>query len=323
MTEFELIRQYFANSKVNHSETVLGVGDDAAVVDIPDGYQLVTSVDSMLENVHFPATTPAQNIGRKLAAVNISDIAAMGGRARWATLAISMPSYNQIWLEAFSKGLSEMFAKYDIELIGGDTTQGPLSLSLQIMGLVESGQAITRSGAKTDHNIYVSGTLGDAAIGLQHALNKPFKYLLNKDFLIKKLEQPTPRTELGAKLVGVASSCIDISDGLLSELTHISRASNVGIEINLDQIPLSEQYKQYLEQGGDYQFALTGGDDYELCFTAPLEKHDQIMQLANTCGISVSQIGQTTNTQELCLKMNGEPVELDQYQFGYQHFNQK
>ena len=320
MAEFDLIQKYFSKPGISHTETVLGIGDDAAVVEVPDDYQLVISTDSMLENVHFPDSTPAKSIGIKLAAVNLSDMAAMGAIPKWATLNIALPEIDEMWLKSFSKGLLQMLDKHGVQLIGGDTTQGPLNVGLQIMGIIQKGNALLRSGAQIDDDIYVTGCLGDAALGLEITLDYDYKSLLNNNYLLDSINHPSPRMEFGKKIVGLASSCIDISDGLISELQHISKASSVGMDIELEQIPLSDEYKCYLKQGGNYQFALAGGDDYELCFTAPATAQKQLLKIAEECDIRVSKIGCINASNQVRMLKNGKPFSLDGFRVGYQHF---
>ena len=231
MNEFNLIRGYFTWS-IEDSNVVLGVGDDAAIFNLEQGYQVVTTTDSLNEGVHFSNSTPAKDIAHKSLAVNLSDIAAMGAKAKYFTLAISLPKIDQPWLKEFSDSLRQLSMHYKVSLIGGDTTRGPLNINITMFGIVEKSKVLKRSGARPGDGVYVSGTVGDAGF----CFWKLSKGLVPSDQELKRLNSPTPRLELGLKLKNLASACIDISDGLLGDLSHICQQSNLGAEINIDLI---------------------------------------------------------------------------------------
>lgn len=294
--EFNLIKKHFTRPT---RHTNLGVGDDAALISISNGMELAISADMLVAGTHFFADCDAQQLGWKSLAVNISDMAAMGANAKWATLAIALPEVNEPWLAEFSRGFFACADAFNVDLIGGDTTRGPLTISVQIMGEVPIGQAIKRSGAQLGDDIWVSGKLGSAALGLAHLQGK---IVLENDALrasIHALHSPAPRAALGLALRGIATSCIDISDGLLADLGHILKASNLGAKLDLEKIPCMDFLKNNLENPQFQAFILAGGDDYELCFTAPSYVRDAILALLNTLNITLTQIGVTNNSQQL------------------------
>ena len=290
LNEFELITRYFARQPVARPDVALGIGDDAAVLDVPPGQQLVVSTDMLVAGVHFPENTDAVSIGHKSLAVNLSDLAAMGATPAWYTLNLSMPQADPGWLEGFCQGMFALAVKHDAALVGGDTTRGPLTIGIQIMGLVPHDQALKRAGARPGDRIYVTGLLGEAALGLrvtQGQLKLPDEYLAN---VLTQLNRPLPRVPAGLKLRGLASACIDISDGLAADLGHILAASNVGARIYLKRLPLSLAYDAAFEQVG-WQVALAGGDDYELCFTIPSAQETAFRIASAQFGVACSYIG--------------------------------
>ena len=290
MAEFKLINQFINRVEVD-SSVVLGIGDDAAVLDVPPGFQIIQTMDTMVENVHFDERFSADALAHKLLHVNLSDIAAMGGFPKWATVALTMPSVNSdqhvAWLDEFSRGLQSRSAELDLNLVGGDTTSGPLSVSMNLTGLVESGRFITRHNAKSDDDIYVSGHLGDAALALtEQGYDNPD--------LIKRLLYPQARLHLGEKLYDIANACLDISDGLLADLTHICRSSHVFAQINVEKIPVSTAYQRFFQDQIDLDFALNGGDDYELCFTASISQREKVQLLSQQVGHQITRVGKIT-----------------------------
>jgi len=280
MQEFSLIERYFHHWPVGRHAPHLGIGDDAALVTLPPGYELAVSVDSLVAGVHFPLDCAPEDIGFKALAVNVSDLAAMGAEPAWFTLSLTCPQAQPSWLEAFSAGLREAAALSKITLIGGDTTQGPLTISIQVLGLVPQGQAIRRSGARPGDELWVTGTLGDAALGLLHwGEEHP---------CIARLTRPVPRTACGIKLRGLAHAMIDISDGLASDVAHLAAASGVGIRISVADLPLSPALGR-LPAEQAWRLALTGGDDYELCFTTAPNSQQVVHQVCHP--IPVTRIG--------------------------------
>jgi len=309
MDEFQLIQNYF-NWPLTDSNVELGVGDDAAIFNLDSGYQLVTTTDTLLEGVHFFKDDSPENIAYKSLAVNLSDIAAMGSIAKWFTLAITLPKLDEIWLKKFSESLKDTSSKYNVCLIGGDTTRGPLSITITMMGVVEKSKAIKRSGANNGDNIYVSGELGDAALCLKRINEgeKPDKAQM------VKLNRPIPRLDLGNALNGLASSCIDVSDGLEQDLSHIIKASKVGAIIDVQKLPLSQSVVKYIEANNDWSVPLCGGDDYELCFTAPKNFNSEIIKIAKICKIRITKIGVISDSKNLKIKGYDGQGE------SYQHF---
>ncbi|MEM7610545.1 MAG: thiamine-phosphate kinase [Pseudomonadota bacterium] len=306
MNEFELIRTFFSG---DDASARIGVGDDAAILDVPAGAQLAVAVDTVIEDVHFPAASPADAIGHRALAVNLSDLAAMGARPKWFTLALTLPDLNEAWLHEFSDGLLTLARRFSVDLVGGDTTRGPLSVTVQAMGFCEQAP-IARSGANVGDSIFVSGPLGDAAAGLLEFSAEP-QSAKRSDRLLRRFLYPEPRVDLGIALAGYASAAIDVSDGLLADLGHICRASQCAAEIDVDRLPLSAALTDQFETPRAVALALGGGDDYELCFTAA--DSADMAHLANcTC------IGTVLEGSGVRLTANGKPVELDEV--GYQHF---
>ena len=309
MDEFELIRRYF-QSEDPVDGVVLGIGDDGAVVAPTPGLEQVVVVDTLVEGVHFPEAFNPADIGYRVAAVNLSDIAAMGAVPRFMTLALSMPHADPEWLGAFAGGLRTAAKEFDVALIGGDTTScDRVVVTVQVTGEIEAGKAIKRSGARTGDAIYVTGTLGDAAAGLAGLRSgrsvRP---------LVDRFARPSARVAYGRSLVGVASAAIDLSDGLLGDLRKLLEASAVGAEIDVDALPFSAALEDYCEEAERRRFALSGGDDYELCFTAPAAPPDPgIMPL--------TRIGKITSGGSLICRDKGEIVDIgDPDDRGYRHF---
>lgn len=322
MAEFSIIEEFCHGIGPDHAETLLGVGDDAAIVTIPDGMELTISVDTMVVDVHFYADASPASIAHKLFAVNLSDMAAMGALPKWATLALSIPTFEHSWLSAFSDSLKVIAQHYGVQVIGGDTTQGPLNLSLNIMGLLPKGKALSRHGAMLGDDVYVSHTLGDAALGLLCVQGKLTPELADQTFLINALEQPLPRVELGLALLGVANSCLDVSDGLTGDLAHICERSKLSINVDVGSVPLSTAYQTYLKQGGDLGLALNGGDDYELAFTASVDKREKIAALSKELNLRISRIGQVVSqkSSKVSLFKGGQSYQLDSSN-SFEHFS--
>lgn len=321
MPEFDLIRRYFTRPATG---VVLGVGDDAALLRVPEGMELAVSTDMLVEGTHFlPAADPFM-LGHKTLAVNLSDMAAMGAAPRWALLAGSLPRENAAWLQAFSDGLFALAGEHGVALIGGDTTRGPLVLCVTILGEVPSGAALRRDGAKAGDDIWVSGRLGEAALALAHLQGR--LQLPDGEFqsCARRLHQPQPRVALGLALRELAHSAIDISDGLLADLGHILERSQVGASIDFSALPLPPVLRNLLGGGGigrelALHCALAGGDDYELCFTAPSAGRADISALAQRLSLPLARIGVILE-QPGCLVQDadGSPIEIKET--GYDHF---
>ena len=282
MAEFDLIRRHFTRATPG---ALLGVGDDAALLQVREGYVLAVSSDMLVSGTHFFPDADAYLLGHKTLAVNLSDLAAMGAIPRWATLAISLPQADDKWLERFSAGFFALADQYNLDLVGGDTTRGPLNLCVTIFGEVEANQALRRCGAKVGDEIWVSGCLGDAALALAHLQGRVALSDSEYNLCAPALHQPQPRVALGGALCGIANSAIDISDGLLGDLGHILVASNAGAEIDFERVPVSTTLRAYPQLLNSC--ALSGGDDYELCFTAPAALHDAVQSL----GVALACIG--------------------------------
>lgn len=310
MKEFGLIERYFT-WKTDDVSIAQGVGDDCALIDIDSNARIVTTVDTFIEDVHFAKNTPARAIAHKALAVNLSDLAAMGAKPWYFTLAITLPSINHDWLEEFSSSLKALAQEFNILLVGGDTNKGTLSISINATGLLPKDQALLRSGAKLGDVIYVSHTLGDAAL----AWKKIQKNETPSTQLLKRLNTPTPRVELAQHILGVANSCIDISDGLEQDLGHILQMSHMGAQISIDKIPLSDELIEYIEKTKDWCLPLAGGDDYELCFTVAQDRVEKVKEIEKKLGIALTKIGNIN--AESKLKIVGLS---DQDCQSYQHF---
>lgn len=272
LTEFSLISRFF--SDLGRGAAVdLGVGDDCAILRLDVGERLATSVDTMLEGVHFPADTQPPDIAFRAVSAATSDLAAMGARPLGMTVALTLPSANEDWLQAFSRGLAAAVSEYRLPLVGGDTTRGPLSISVQVLGALPLDRALLRSGAGVGDHVYVSGALGDAAGALAILRDQWQPEPAHVHYLLERFNRPRARLGLGRQLLGRATAAIDISDGLLADAAHLSTASGVKIRIDADRLPLSPALLSHGCRDTILQWALTGGDDYELCFTLPAGEH--------------------------------------------------
>ena len=287
-SEFEIIRRTFDRPARSAD---LGVGDDAALVRVANGNQLAVSTDMLLEGRHFPAGTDPRTLGHKSLAVNLSDMAAMGARPRWATLAIALPTDDEHWLEAYAEGFYALAERYAVELIGGDTTRGPLALSITILGEVPRGQALLRSGARPEDDIWVSGTLGGATLGLAHMQGRVQLDAMDTRAAIRRLELPEPRVELGLSLCGIASAAIDVSDGFAGDLGHILERSGVAARVECDRLPAFDALARLRDKALMRRCMLSGGDDYELIFTAPPSRAKEITELASGLGLALTRVG--------------------------------
>lgn len=303
---------------------VLGIGDDGALLNSTPGQQLVMASDTLVERVHFPASASAGQIGSRALCVNLSDLAAMGAVPRWFTLALTLPpeKANNQWLAEFSSAIAEIANRYNIALVGGDTTSGPLTVSLTLLGEVPAGRALQRSGARVGDRVFVTGTLGDGVAGLELASNK--NSIKNvSDRLLQRFYCPLPQVETGIQLQGIASACIDISDGLVADLGHICQSSGVSATINTVRLPIADDVRQMAPDKA-VSWALAGGDDYQLCFTVSEDKLEAMEQLVAAEKLNVTEIGTigAANKAGLVtvLDGDGEPVVIQQQ--GYKHFGQ-
>jgi thiamine-monophosphate kinase len=268
-------------------DVLLGIGDDAAIVQVPSGKQLVIAADTINRGIHFPDNTAPADIGWKALAVNLSDLAAMGAEPAWCTLSLSLPTGDAAWVDAFLDGFLELAAQHRVALIGGDTTRGPLSISVTAHGFVEPGRALRRRGACVGDDVWVTGTLGDAA----GALTQWRGGALVEPLLRARLDRPTPRVATGALVNDVAHACVDVSDGLLADLQHLCAASGVGAEVELGALPASAALVAAFEPQRRSALQATGGDDYELCFTAPAAARDAVARIAIESETAITRIG--------------------------------
>lgn len=284
--EFDLIER-IRRRVHSRDDVVLGIGDDSALLKVPAGQLLVVAMDTLNVGVHFPDDTAAAAVGWKSLAVNLSDLAAMGAEPAWCTLSLSLPDGDTRWVDGFLDGFLELAHAQDVALVGGDTTRGPLSISVTVHGFVAPGRALRRDAARVDDDVWVSGTSGDAA----GALVQWREGTVRDAFLRSRLDRPTPRLTLGAALADVANACIDVSDGLLADLAHVCRASKVGARIELDRLPASDALRVAFDEARRHALQATGGDDYELCFTASPDLRDEIERIALGTGTPVTRIG--------------------------------
>ena len=327
MDEFSLIRRYFdVQSPPEH--VVRGIGDDTAIIDGPSDRQLLITTDTLVSGIHFfPDADPA-SIGHKALAVNLSDIAAMGGTPTWFTLALTLPEPDESWLQAFSSSMMKLAKEKAVALVGGDTTRGPLSVTITMIGTVAAGQAVCREGAQIDDAIVVTGTLGDAALALHCKKTGTETNADDMGFLNERLELPVPRLEEGMQLAGQASAMIDVSDGLSSDLGHILSSSKVGAEIYSAQLPMSDAMQRATEKAGmsaeeSLGFVLSGGDDYELCATVPESRLSSLLANWPSTLAPLTPIGSITSSTGLVLRAEDGSVKSMSSHAGYNHFNDR
>lgn len=316
LSEFELIERYFRNCGVRREDVVLGVGDDAALLECPAGQRLVAAMDTLVEGVHFPCGSPAASIGHRALAVNLSDLAAMGARPAWALLALTLPAVDEAWLTEFTAGFAELARLHDVALVGGDTTRGPLSVTVQLLGHI-GGSALLRSGARPGDALFVSGTPGDAAAGLaieQGRLMAPAQ----ADYLRERFLYPTARVALGERLREYASACIDVSDGLLGDAAKLAAASGCGAQIDYAQLPISEPLERAVGAGRARELSLTGGDDYELCFTVSPGELQRLSEQLPSERWGYTRIGTLRTEPGTAVVRNGAMMPVTHS--GYEHF---
>ncbi|QLI83029.1 thiamine-phosphate kinase [Chitinibacter fontanus] len=290
MTEFDLIAQYFTRPNRPLFKADLGVGDDAALMTVSDGHQLAVSADMLVAGRHFFADADPERLGHKCLAVNLSDLAAMGAKPTWFTLSLALPEIDANWLAAFSRGMFALADEHQIELVGGDTTRGPLTIAIQVAGEVTRGGAMLRSAAQVGDDIWVSGPLGGAAAAVMHRTGRVRLPELIAQECDLRLDLPQPRVGFGAAIASIAHAALDISDGLAGDLRHICNRSGCGVQVWLDAVPAASQLK-YLPADLALEAKLAGGDDYELCFTAPVAAREQIMVSAAQFALNASRIG--------------------------------
>ena len=313
MSEDQLIKNYFVTpSQKNAEGVVLGIGDDCAILDVPEGYQLVTSVDTLLEDVHFPINFKPEHLAARAVAVCVSDLAAMGAQARWMTLALSIPENNAKWLSAFSQSLHAACKDYAISLVGGDTVKGRLSISITVMGIVKDGKALRRDTAQSGDLLYVSGSLGASAFALS-------KILQSQDIASEVSNfytHPIARLELGQSLVGIANSCMDISDGILIDVERLASSSKLSVDIQMEKLPLHPSLQTMpIEQALNFA---TQGDDYELLFSVNVSKRTALKELSLELDLNLSCIGHLSSGSSHQYTLNNKTYTTEAK--GYSHF---
>ncbi len=311
-SEFNLIDEFFADLTAGRDDVVLGIGDDCALLDMAEGHLLAVSMDTLVSGVHFFADVDPESLGHKVLAVGLSDLAAMGATPAWATLALTLPGIDRPWLRRFATGFGRLATRFGVQLVGGDTTRGPLSISVQAHGLVTSESVVRRGGAGVGDGIYVSGTLGDAGLVVRA---RQGDWAGDVALLNDRLDRPEPRLALGQALSGIATAAIDISDGLSSDLGHILRASGVGAAIDPSAVPRSPSVAAV----DDWTLPLASGDDYELCFTVPPANVETLMKRLDRVDVEVTRIGEIEAAPGIRWRLaNGDLLEIGN---GWEHFS--
>lgn len=322
--EFELIDRYFlrrAAARAAESGVVLGIGDDAAVLALPPGTELIATVDTIVAGRHFPEGAAARSIGHRALAVNLSDLAAMGATPAWATLALTLPSASAAWLEDFSAGFLDLAEAHDVALVGGDTTRGPLSVSVQILGHAPLGTALRRSGARDGDLLAVTGTLGDAGAGLALVTHPPAAGTgagAAALALIERFEYPAPRVQFGLAARGIATAAMDLSDGLTGDLPKLARASGLAAHVAVERLPLSDAMRASVAAGRALEWALAAGDDYELLLAVPAPRYTELQAAATQLNLMLTAIGELRTGSGVTWSLNGRdfrPVSR-----GFDHF---
>lgn len=320
MTEFEIIRRFFGSPPVQRADVVLGIGDDAAVLQPPAGHELVMTTDTLVEGRHFRPGDDPESLGHKSLAVNLSDLAAMGAEPAWLLLSLTLPQADEPWLTAFAAGLHALSRRFNIQLVGGNTTRGPLSIGVTACGFVPVGQALTRRGAQPGDRVYVTGLLGDAALALWIEQKPQGRADAEHAQAGERLHRPEPRIAAGIALRGLASAVIDISDGLAADLGHVLESSRVGARIDLARLPLSDAYRRWQSSRAvGWDLALAGGDDYELCFTVPPSREPELARRAAQMNCVCTSIGEIVASPGLALT-GPDGRRYQPGRMGYDHF---
>jgi thiamine-monophosphate kinase len=320
LSEFEVIRRYFTHPT---PQARLGIGDDAAIVRPRPGYELAISADMLVEGRHFFRGADPERLGHKALAVNLSDLAAMGATPRWATLALALPRIDTAWLAGFSRGFLALARQHRVDLIGGDTTRGPLAVCVQIMGEVPRGQALRRDGARVGDDVWVSGEIGAAGIAVEVLRGRLRVAPAQQRALEERLHRPTPRLALGIRLRRLARSAIDISDGLIADLGHICERSRVAARVNWESLPATPLVRALAQSRRGAGALLAGGDDYELCFTAPSRRRAAVVAAAAKARTPVALVGKIVRPERLqplvqVIDSIGKPLRVERK--GYDHF---
>ncbi len=318
LDEFQVIGRYFARES-NDPRVVLGIGDDAAV--LKTGAATAAATDTLVAGVHFPDGLPGDAVGHRALAVNLSDLAAMGATPRWCTLALTLPESNHAWLKLFARGFFALADEHGVELVGGDTTRGPLSVTLQVLGDIDADRMLTRGGGAAGDDIHVTGTLGDAAAGLDLVSSCGSGASEAHRMLGSRFLKPTPRVAAGIALRGLASAAIDVSDGLLADLGHLCRASGCAASLDVERLPVSPELRELFPVRDAETWALTGGDDYELCFTAPPSRRRRIERALAARETPVRRIGRLREGRGVRCRRDGRPI-APPVTPGYSHFGE-
>ena len=317
ISEFELIERYFTRPA---RTAALGIGDDCALIKAPTGLVLAITTDMLVEGTHFLANADPRRLGHKALAVNLSDLAAMGADPRWFLLALALPEANEAWLAAFAEGMFALAERHSVELIGGDTTRGLRNLCITAIGTLPPGYALRRDTAATGEDVWLSGSTGDAALGLAHLRGRVKLSADAAAYCLARLEAPDPRVALGTRLRGLAASAIDVSDGLLADVGHIAQQSKVKAEIEFEQLPRSPALAACADRALADECLLAGGDDYELVFTAPTEKRTAVEAAGAAAAVALTRIGRIVEGDPAVrlLDASGKPIAVGQT--GYDHF---
>jgi thiamine-monophosphate kinase len=318
--EFELIRRFFCKRGMapRDSGVILGIGDDAALLRVPQDTDLVAAVDTIVCGRHFLESASPRSVGHRALAVNLSDMAAMGASPKWATLALTLPDADAAWLEEFAAGLLDLAEEFGVELVGGDTTRGALTVSVQLLGHVPRGSALRRDGAKAGDLLAVSGTLGDAAAGLAFLQRPPAKSTAAVEALIRRFDFPAPRVQLGLAARAHASAAMDLSDGLVGDLPKLALASGLAAHVDVDKLPLSAAMRSTVEPRQSRDWALAGGDDYELLLAISPEALPELQRSADQLNLTLTPIGELHAGAGITWSLNGR--DFAPSVSGYDHF---
>jgi thiamine-monophosphate kinase len=320
MKEFELINRFFTGRGITRRDVDLGIGDDCALVTIPEGCQLAVTTDTLVEGVHFFSDISPKALGHRVLAVNLSDLAAMGAEPAWISIGLTLPNVDETWLEQFTEGMHDIAEYYNVQLIGGDTTQGPLTITVCAKGIVPKGKALTRSGAKVGDWLYVTGDLGDAALAIEARKQGWELNAEDRSYVQKKFDYPAPQVAAGQVLRGLANSAIDISDGLLADLNHILTHSGVGATIHADKVPVSNALKNLPDEEVRLMLAMAYGDDYQLLFTVPDSNRVAVEKRLAEYGVTPTCIGQiNANAGDVSLLYKDKPWPFPAT--GFEHFS--
>ncbi len=314
MDEAAIIDTFFRHLGAVRTDVLLGIGDDAALLRAPAGLELALTTDSLVEQVHFLPGSAPRSIGHRALAVNLSDLAAMGATPAWALLALTLPDADAEWLGEFAVGFGRLAREHEVALVGGNLSRGPLNVTVQLAGFVPAGSALRRSGARAGDEVWVSGTLGDAARGRTLAVADDAE--AHCRLLRSRFDFPTPRVALGQALRGVATACIDLSDGLRADLPRLAAASGCGAVLELGDLPVSDALRAAAGELA-WQAALAGGEDYELCFTAPTSQSAAIAGLARACAVPLTRCGRLRSAEGLELRLAGDVTQFSHSPFGH------